>query len=99
MQKEVIKPGQNVIVVDDLIATGELRNSLKGSIMNPSYVCRRFGESGGGAYRKTRWKDPGIPFHHRAYVAQRRGRTRWPNLLDRQVKRLDRNRPPAALTF
>lgn len=45
MQEEVIKPGQNVIVVDDLIATGELRNLLERSIMNTSYVFRRFSES------------------------------------------------------
>lgn len=29
MQEEVIKPGQNVIVVDDLIATGKPRNLLE----------------------------------------------------------------------
>lgn len=98
MQAEAIKPGQNVIVVDDLIATGELRNSLKRNIMNTSPVSRRFGESGWRAYRKTRREDPGIPFYHRAHVPQRSRQARWPSVFDCQIERLDHNTPHVALT-
>jgi hypothetical protein len=70
MQVDAIKPGQTVVVIDDLIATGTVRPYPRATLLNP--VFRRIGESRRRAHRKIRWQNPGIPLPHRAFVPQRR---------------------------
>jgi len=45
MQSDAIQPGQTVIIVDDLIATGMLQSFVGRRRAKSTHPCRRFSQS------------------------------------------------------
>jgi adenine phosphoribosyltransferase len=74
MQQDAIRPGQVVLVVDDIIATGTFncKTSMSGLIFsNFFYFPRWFGCSGWFARPTTWWHTPRLHFHSRTRLPQR----------------------------
>lgn len=63
MQTDAIKPGQAVIVVDDLLATGTC--TLIVASQNYNQLARRIRESGWRTRIQTGWSYARVSLHHR----------------------------------
>ena len=90
MQEGAIPQGANVIVVDDLIATGRqfiLQCDLPW-LTNIRY-CRRIGICGGRARQETGWFRVRISLHHRISFPQRNGKVECARICHARHRRLD----------
>ena len=87
MQADAIKPGQNVVIIDDLVATG-MTHSLLATVSSVEAHDKRgyrwFCESGWRACGQARREDPRIPLHYRAHFPQRYFEARRACILDHQ---------------
>lgn len=70
MQKGAIKPGQTVIVVDDLIATGQLFSLFLSPLMTVLTECRRICIRSGRVGQDGRRNCTRVSLHYRGRVPQ-----------------------------
>lgn len=87
MQADAIQPGQNVIIIDDLIATGSTTCHLHKIIL--TRLNRRIGDGSGPTRRSARRKDHRVSLHHRTDVPQGGFQTRCASVLNSSIRRLD----------
>jgi hypothetical protein len=66
MQSDAILPGQSVVIVDDLIATGKSRLSSSGAVFHTFF--RGLGQGSWRARQEARRGDSGVSLHYRDNV-------------------------------
>lgn len=87
MQVGAIQPGQNVVVIDDLVATGEQYIDVLPTRLFLTSFSRRFCQSRRRAYRQTGRKDRRIRLRHRNSLLKPPFNAQRTRLLDHRGQR------------